>query len=104
MDTLGLGPTEIWLSRSDKELAGRFATLSQALNLPITAVNVERVGMSDEEPFIKKKVPVIVIHSLTQETLSILHTRRDNYGAMRFDDYFDTYRLIVVISITWIRH
>jgi len=94
MDTLGLGPTEIRLSRSDKELAGRFATLSQALNLPITAVNVERVGMSDEEPFIKKKVPVIVIHSLTQETLSILHTRRDNYGAMRFDDYFDTYRLI----------
>src|SRR5271165_4598989 len=41
-----------------------------------------------------KNIPVISIHSVTPETLPILHNRRDNLAAVRMDDYYLTYRLI----------
>lgn len=94
MDTLGLGPTEVWASRSDPKLVRALDGLAQALKLPLTAVNVDEVGESDEESFVNHKVSTITIHSLTQKTLPILHSRKDNYSAVHFDDYYDTYRLL----------
>jgi Zn-dependent M28 family amino/carboxypeptidase len=41
IDTLGLGATEVWVSRSDKELVADIATLAHALNLPVTRVDVD---------------------------------------------------------------
>src|ERR1700693_576234 len=80
MDTLGLGPTEMWVSRSDKRLVNLLYGMSQLLKLPLSGVNVDKVGMSDEEPFIKRNIPAIIIHSLTQKTLHVVHSARDNYG------------------------
>jgi hypothetical protein len=64
------------------------------MNLPLPGVNVDRVGKSDEEFFIQRKVPAIIVHSLTQETIPILHSPKDNYAAIRQQDYYDTYRLL----------
>ena len=94
MDTLGLGPTEVWVSRSDQKLVGALHGLAQALKLPLSGMNVDGVGESDEESFLNRKVPTITIHSLTTETLRVLHSRRDNYSAIHFNDYYDTYRLL----------
>jgi len=94
MDTLALGPTEVWVSRSDPKLVRTLNGAAQALKLPLTGVNVDRVGESDEESFIDRKVPTITIHSLTQETLRVLHSSRDNYSAVHFDDYYNSYRLL----------
>lgn len=94
IDTLGLGPTKVWVSRSDKELTNAFGTLAYSLKLPVGRIDVDKVGMSDEEPFIEKKVPCIMIHSITQSTLHILHTPDDNYKALKFDDYYTSYRLL----------
>jgi Zn-dependent M28 family amino/carboxypeptidase len=94
MDTLALGPTAVWVSRSDKDLVQALNTTAYSLKLPLKGVNVEKVGQSDEEPFIERHVRTITIHSLTQETLSILHSPRDNYDAVHFEDYYQSYRLI----------
>ena len=94
MDTLGLGPTEVWASRSDPGLVGLLNTLAHAMNLPLTGVNVDEVGESDEESFIKRKTPVIVIHSLTQATIPLLHSPKDKYEAIHQQDYYDSYRLL----------
>lgn len=94
MDTLGLSPTEVWVSISDKELVSDFAVLAQAVSLPVRRVDVDGVGMSDEESFLAKKIPIIMIHSITTGTLSILHTSKDNYKALKFDDYYASYRLL----------
>lgn len=94
MDTLGLGPTEVWASRSDPSLVRALNGLAHAMDLPLTGVNVDKVGESDEEFFIQRKVPIVVIHSLTQETIPILHSSKDKYGAVRQQDYYDTYRLL----------
>jgi Zn-dependent M28 family amino/carboxypeptidase len=94
MDTLGLGPAVVWASRSDKTLLGELNGVAHALHMTLKAVNVEKIGMSDEEPFIQQGVPVVIIHSLTQETLQVLHSPRDRYQAIRLDDYYASYRLI----------
>jgi hypothetical protein len=49
MDTLGLGPTEVWVSRSDQKLVRALNGLAQALKLPLIGVNVNEIGQSDEE-------------------------------------------------------
>jgi hypothetical protein len=94
MDTLGLGPTEVWASRSDQSLVSALNGTAKALKLPLTGVNVDGVGVSDEEAFISRNVPTITIHSLTRETIPVLHSRRDNYSAVHFDDYYNSYRLL----------
>ena len=59
-------------------------------------VNVERVGTDDTESFRDKKVPAITIHSITQETLPVLHSPRDNLAAINVDYLYDSYRVVGV--------
>jgi Peptidase family M28 len=94
IDTLGLSTTEVWVAKSDERLVRALNGLAHSLNLPLTGVNVDQVGMSDEESFVKEKVPVLVVYSVTQQTLSVLHSPRDNYKVIKFDDYYDSYRLL----------
>ena len=94
MDTLGLGPPEVWLSHADPYLARALAGVANALKLPFRAMNVEQVGSTDSEQFARRKIPSITIHSLTQETLPVLHSRRDQISAVRPNDYYDSYCLV----------
>lgn len=94
MDTLGLGPSEVWVSRSDQKLVRALNRTARALKLPLSAANVDGFGESDEEPFIDRKIPVVIVHSLTQETMRVLHSPKDNFSAVHFDDYYDSYRLL----------
>lgn len=96
MDTLGLAPTEVWASHSDKRLMGALAYIATQLNVPLNGVNVEQVGSTDAEQFSERKIPRITIHSLTQETWNarMIHTSKDKISAMRLDDYYQTYRLL----------
>lgn len=94
MDTLGLGPTEVWVSHSDKQLTAAVAAIAQVLKLPISGMNVERVGSTDSEQFSRRNIRRITIHSVTQNTWHILHTPRDNLSALRLDDYYDSYHLM----------
>ncbi|HKM82553.1 MAG TPA: M28 family peptidase [Candidatus Acidoferrum sp.] len=96
MDTLGLAPTEVWASHSDKRLTGVLFYIAKQLNMPLQGVNVEQIGSTDSEQFAERKIPSITIHSLTQETWNarILHTSNDKLSVMRLDDYYQTYRLL----------
>lgn len=96
MDTLGLGPTEVWGSHSDPLLTGALGYIAKRLNLPVSIEDVDQVGSSDSEQFATRKIPRITVHSLTQKTFDarILHTANDKISAMRLDDYYQTYSLL----------
>ena len=94
MDTLGLGPTEIWTSHADPNLAKLAFVLANAMKLPLSSVNVDRVGSTDSESFREKKVPSITFHSLTQATLPILHSSKDQLSQIKEGDYYDSYKLL----------
>ena len=94
LDTLGLGPTEVWVSRADPLLVRMLAGVAMDVGLPVTGMNVEKVGTTDSEQFRMKNIPAITIHSLTQRTLPLLHSIHDQIGEIRMKDYYDTYRLL----------
>jgi len=96
LDTVGLGPTLVWESHSDKLLTKALSYLAKRLGLPLDAVNVESVCSSDSEQFAEKKIPRITVHSLNQQDWEkgILHSPKDRLSAIKFDDYYRTYRLL----------
>jgi hypothetical protein len=96
LDTLGLGPTKVWGTHSDTVLMTALWQVASSMKLPLDVVNVERVGSTDSESFVKYKIPRITIHSVTQETWRILHSRQDALPAIKMDDYYNSYRLLTV--------
>ena len=92
--SLGLSSTKVWVSRADKGLVQSLSRLAGALKLPVDGINADDVGDTDSHPFVSSKIPSIDFHSLTQETLPLLHTNKDTQAAIRMDDYYATYRLI----------
>jgi len=96
MDTLGLGPTQVWGSHSDQLLVGALGFIAKRLKAPVSIVDVEQVGSTDSEQFAARKIPRITIHSLTEKLweAGILHSSKDRISAIRLDDYYQTYGLL----------
>jgi hypothetical protein len=94
IDTLGLGPTEVWVSNSDPALVKSLFGIASSMKLPVSGMNVDGVGDSDGSSFKVKKVPIITLHTVTDETLHILHSDQDRFSAINISDYYDSYKLI----------
>lgn len=99
MDPLGLTPTKFWPNGSTKELAIAAATIAQALQLDFRGVNVDRVGTTDSQLFKDAQIPVLSLHSVTQETWEIINGRMDIWQAVSWKDYYDTHRLISALLV-----
>jgi Zn-dependent M28 family amino/carboxypeptidase len=93
LECLGLTKTKVWLSHSDKALLAALAAVAKAMKLEVEGVNVEKVGTADSESFAAAGIPRITLHTVTQDTFPLLHSRNDNLKAIRPDDYYDNYRL-----------
>ena len=94
LDTLGLGPTKVWIGQSDPRLVSGLTYLSRTMDLPLEGMNLDGYGLSDEESFIRDRICTLTIHSITAETMHVLHRPADNPSALRIDDYYATYRLL----------
>ena len=94
LDTLGLSPTKVWASDSSKPLVNALFSVASSINSPLSVMNVDEAGRSDNDSFREAKIPEICIHSVTQDTLPILHSRNDQLKAIRKEDYYETYRLV----------
>ena len=93
LECLGLTTVKVWTSRSTPALVARLSEVARMLGIPLQGVNVDRVGDDDTHPFLSAHIPIISIHSVTQETWSILHSPRDRMDAIDFDDYYAAYKL-----------
>jgi hypothetical protein len=94
IDSLGLSSTKVWASRADKELLGILSRVAKGSGLPVDGMNVDNVGDGDSRPFVTEHIPVIDFHSITQETLPILHTQKDSMAVIKNDEYYSSYQLI----------
>ncbi len=92
-DSLGLGPTKVWASHADKVLLDAVTTTATSANLPLAAANVDNLGTADSESFARYHIPRITLHSVTQQTWSILHSPFDKLAAVKMNDYYDSYKL-----------
>jgi Peptidase family M28 len=94
LDTLGLGPSEVWASHADPRLLDALHRIAGSMKLPITVMNVDGMGTADSESFAPFEIPRVTVHSLTPSTLPVLHSSRDRIDAIKMDDYYATYRLV----------
>lgn len=94
LECLGLTPTKVWADRANRQLLAALVIVARLFKLQLEGVNVDRVGDDDTHSFLRRKVPVITLHSVTQQTWSILHSPRDTLAAINFNDYYDSYRLV----------
>jgi len=94
MDSLGLSPTKVWATHADQPLLDALASVAMASKLPVSAVNVDKIGTTDSDSFARYQIPRITLHSVTQETLHVLHSTDDKLTAINMDDYYDSYKLI----------
>ena len=94
LECLGIGKNEVWTSHSEPILIRMLVAMSQSLNLQLGGVNVERVGTTDSESFARYSIPRITITAITQDTLALLHNKKDNIKAINLDLYYDSYRLV----------
>ena len=93
LECLGLTPTKVWASTANPKLLTDLLKVTASMNVKLNGVNVERVGNDDTQAFRDNKVPVITIHSVTQETLHVLHSRRDNLEAINVGYLYESYRV-----------
>lgn len=96
LDSLGLGPAVIWLSRADKDLARAALQAAMARGARLGSVDVEQVGTTDSETFRDAKIPAITFHSVTQETWKVINGPGDRWTAVKLDDYYDSYCLLAL--------
>ena len=94
LECLGTGPTKLWIHRSTPELIDDIAYVADLLKIPVSGVDVDRVGDDDTHPFKDARIPVITIHSITQETWPYLHSKRDRMDAIHLQNYAESYRLV----------
>ena len=94
IECLGLSPTAVWLSHADGQLMRVAETAAAKSKVRLRAINVDQVGLDDAMVFRDRRVPTITFHSVTQQTLGILHSRRDTYRAINPDEYYDSYRFL----------
>ncbi len=101
LECLGLGPTRVWVKRSDTRLTRAvltILTIGNAMKLEVSGVDVDAVGDSDSHPFASAKIPVLDIHSITQETLPLLHTKADKRAAVNDEHHYNSYKLVAALT------
>ncbi len=94
MDSLGLTPTKVWASHADKALLDALASVAAASKLPLSTVNVDKLGTTDSESFSSFNITRITQHWVTPEKMEVHHYADDTLLAINMDDYYDSYRLI----------
>ncbi len=94
LECLGLSPAKVWYSRSTPALVQRLNEIAAVLSVTVDRVNVDRVGDDDTHPFLNARLPVVSIHSISQETFGLLHSSLDRVDYVQRDDYRDAYRLV----------
>ena len=97
MDSLGLTPTKCWVNGSTRELVDIAASVAGALKLDFRGVNVDGVGTTDSQPFKEAHIPVLCLHSVTQETWQVVNGSRDVWSAVSWSDYYDSHKLVAAL-------
>src|SRR5260370_1064212 len=92
LDALGLSPTKVWSSHSNKELVQDLLTMAYALKLPASQIDIERAGASDADSFIRQQIPNITIHSLAVAVVVAVGPQRgcDPAGQVLFRQRVDS--------------
>ena len=96
IESVGLDPTKVWLSRADKNLVSSLARVATSLKVPISGSDLDETAEVDSQPFRDKSIPTIHVHSISAANAAIPGSEKDTSAALRMEEYGNTYRLLAV--------
>jgi hypothetical protein len=96
LESLGLARLKYEIAGADKELVSLLKSVATSADSYVDTTNLEILTKSDSRVFQAAHIPVITLTSIGPETAKIIHSGKDRLNAIRPQDYFDTYRLIVL--------
>jgi hypothetical protein len=100
MDSLGLTPTKFWPGSSSRELVLMAASVAAAMKLGFAGVNFDGVTAStDSMTFHSAGMPVLSLHSATQETFRLINSPKDVWKSVSWKDYYDSHRLVSALLV-----
>ena len=99
LECIGASPTKIGVSQSNNLLASNLIHLSRIMEQEISGMNVDKAGISDNQPFDKVGIPTITIHSLDEQIAPLLHSPQDKLELIDFEEYEKTYHLTALYLV-----
>ena len=96
LECLGMTPFKVWKSRSERRLIEFLLQVTTATGHRLEGVDVGNVGDDDTRPFRDAGIPVISLHSVSQEKFPILHSKSDNLQAVSPSELYTTYRTVAI--------
>ena len=58
-----------------------------------------QVGTTDSQTFKDADIPVLSLHSVTQQTWTTINSSKDVWRAVSWKDYYDTHRLVAALLV-----
>lgn len=99
IDSLGLGAPQVARNMSSIKLEEAAARLAKDMKMRFFNASIEGAD-SDSSSFIKKGIPALTIHGLTNEWSSILHSGKDQPAKVNSDGVYLGYRLALALLAT----
>ena len=67
MDSLGMSSTKVATSHADRGLLAALSTVARSIQVSLQEVNFDKIGRTDSKNFDERHIPIIDVHSLTQD-------------------------------------
>ncbi len=96
IDSLGLGAPQVADNMSDKKLSAFTAKLASDMGMPFGQAAITGAD-SDSSPFLRKSIPSLTIHGLTEEWPKILHSKNDQATKVNSLSVYLGYRLALAL-------
>lgn len=100
LECLGMYPPEVWEDHANPVLLRNLSATARYLGTYVPGADCDRIGYDDAMSFRRFHVPTITIHSITQPTVRVLHTRRDNLSAIHLSYYNQAYWIVAAYLAT----
>ena len=96
IDSLGLGITQVAHNMSSKKLEDEAAAQAKKLQIPFANASITNAD-ADSSSFIKRKIPALTIHAMSNDWRTILHSVNDNPAKVKAESVYLGYRLALLL-------
>lgn len=98
IDSLGLGAPQVADNMSNRKLSAFTATLANDMGMPFGQAAIAGAD-SDSSSFLRRAIPALTIHGLTEDWPAILHSKNDQAAKVNPLSVYLGYRLALALVL-----
>lgn len=98
IDSFGLANPQVLDNTSNKKLTSLTASVAKEMKMPFGHASVEFAD-ADSSSFLKKKIPAVTLHGLSNEFMSVIHTGNDKATKVNVASVYLGYRLVLGLVV-----